>query len=49
MSTVLIVSGAGDYSDPWHPFADTSARLVGILESRYDVTLTTDVAAALAA
>lgn len=48
MSTVLIVSGAGDYSDPWHPFADTSARLVGILESRYDVTLTTDVAAALA-
>ena len=24
MSKVLIVSGAGDYSDPWHPFPDTS-------------------------
>ena len=48
MSKVLIVSGAGDYSDPWHPFPDTSERLVGILGSRYDVTLTTDVATVLA-
>ena len=48
MSKVLIVSGAGDYSDPWHPFAETSERLVDILESRYDVTLTTDVATTLA-
>ena len=48
VSKVLIVSGGGDYSDPWHPFAETSERLVGILESRYDVTLTTDVAATLA-
>ncbi|GAA1972236.1 ThuA domain-containing protein [Microbacterium pumilum] len=48
MSTVLIVSGSGDYSDPWHPFAETSARLVDILGSRYDVTLTTDVVTALA-
>ena len=48
MSNVLIVSGAGDYSDPWHPFAETTARLVGILESRYEVTLASDVAATLA-
>ncbi|WP_457101686.1 ThuA domain-containing protein [Microbacterium sp. P5_E9] len=48
MSKVLIVSGAGEYSDPWHPFPDTSERLVGILGSRYDVTLTADVAAVLA-
>jgi len=48
MSKVLIVSGAGDYSDPWHPFPDTSERLAGILGSRYRVTLTTDVASVLA-
>lgn len=47
MSRVLIVSGAGDYSDPWHPFAETSARLADILESEYHVAVTTDVAATL--
>jgi type 1 glutamine amidotransferase len=31
MTTALILSGAGRYSDPWHPFADTSDRLAGIL------------------
>jgi len=48
MSKVLIVTGTGDYSDPWHPFAETSERIAGILGSRYDVTLTTDVATTLA-
>lgn len=28
---VLIVSGAGRYADPWHPFAETSARLAELL------------------
>ena len=27
----LILSGGGAYRDPWHPFADTSRRLAGIL------------------
>jgi type 1 glutamine amidotransferase len=31
MAKVLIISGAGYYSDPWHPFADTSQRLAGII------------------
>ena len=31
-STAIIVSGAGRYSDPWHPFAQTSAALVGQLD-----------------
>ncbi|GAA1955154.1 ThuA domain-containing protein [Agromyces allii] len=48
MSAVLIVSGGGTYSDPWHPFDETSGRLVDILGARNDVTLTTDVTQALA-
>jgi len=31
MAEVLIVSGAGCYSDPWHPFADTSRCLANII------------------
>ena len=27
----VIVSGAGRYADPWHPFAETSARLAELL------------------
>jgi hypothetical protein len=27
MAEVLIISGAGCYSDPWHQFGDTSQRL----------------------
>ena len=34
MASVLIVSGSGAYADPWHPFADTSARLAALFESR---------------
>jgi uncharacterized protein len=31
MAEVLIVSGAGCYSDPWHPFADTSRCLANLI------------------
>jgi uncharacterized protein len=31
MAEVLIVSGAGYYSDPWHPFAETSQCLAKIV------------------
>jgi type 1 glutamine amidotransferase len=31
MAEVLIISGAGYYSDPWHRFAETSQRLAGII------------------
>jgi uncharacterized protein len=31
MPEVLIISGAGDYSDPWHRFGDTSSRLAEII------------------
>ncbi|AYG02288.1 ThuA domain-containing protein [Gryllotalpicola protaetiae] len=27
----VVVSGSGRYADPWHPFADTSARIAGVL------------------
>ncbi|HEY5979712.1 MAG TPA: ThuA domain-containing protein [Microlunatus sp.] len=30
MTDVLIISGSGDYADPWHPFAETSARLAAL-------------------
>lgn len=33
MASVLIISGAGEYVDPWHPFADTSARLADVISS----------------
>ena len=29
----LILSGGGEYRDPWHPFAATSERLAGLLRS----------------
>jgi hypothetical protein len=31
MSTVLLLSGAGPYADPWHRFAETSDRLAMII------------------
>jgi uncharacterized protein len=31
VAEVLIISGAGDYSDPWHSFAETSLRLAEII------------------
>ena len=33
MKHALILSGAGRYSDPWHPYADTSARLASVVEN----------------
>jgi uncharacterized protein len=33
VAEVLIISGAGDYADPWHPFAATSARLAEVITS----------------
>jgi hypothetical protein len=40
----LILSGGGDFTDPWHPFAETSARLAELLgELEQEVTVS-DVA-----
>ena len=33
MTETLIISGAGDYADSWHPFAETSARLAELIGS----------------
>lgn len=45
----LILSGSGRYADPWHPFAETSAALAGILaEAGFGVETADDVDAALA-
>jgi type 1 glutamine amidotransferase len=45
----LILSGAGRYADPWHPYAETSARLESLVaEAGYDVEVRDDVDAALA-
>jgi uncharacterized protein len=46
---VLLLSGVGRYADPWHPFAETSSALAGLLrESGYDVERPADVDTALA-
>jgi type 1 glutamine amidotransferase len=40
MAEVLIISGSGSYSDPWHSFADTSQRLADIIaEMGHHVTI----------
>ncbi|MGR0220724.1 ThuA domain-containing protein [Agromyces sp. ZXT2-6] len=45
----MILSGAGRYADPWHPYPDTSARLAALVaEAGYDVEVREDVDAALA-
>lgn len=45
----LVLSGAGRYADPWHPFAETSAALAELLrEARFGVETADDVDAALA-
>lgn len=33
MARSLILSGGGEYHDPWHPFAATSERLAGLLRN----------------
>ncbi len=46
MSRVLVFSGGGDYADPWHPFAQTSARVAEILSaSGHDATVVDTLAA----
>ncbi len=32
MARILIFSGAGRYADPWHPFAETSAAIAGVMQ-----------------
>ena len=45
----IILNGAGRYADPWHPYAETSARLASLVaEAGYDVEVRDDVDAALA-
>lgn len=49
-SHALIVSGAGRYADPWHPFAATSAAIAGILRGEgIEVEISEGVDARLAA
>jgi hypothetical protein len=46
---VLLLSGAGRYSDPWHPFRETSKRVAEVLtDAGFDVTTSEDVDAELA-
>jgi type 1 glutamine amidotransferase len=46
----LILSGAGRYADPWHPFAATSSRIADILRGEgIEVEISEDVDARLAA
>ena len=42
MTTALIFSGGGDYTDPWHPYAETSKRIAGVLEAVGCTTLLED-------
>lgn len=42
MTSALIISGGRDYTDPWHPYAETSQRIAGILEAEDCTTLVTD-------
>ena len=48
-SRVLLLSGAGRYSDPWHPFPETSARVADALrDAGLDVSVSDDVDGVLA-
>ncbi|WP_082513660.1 MULTISPECIES: ThuA domain-containing protein [unclassified Leifsonia] len=49
MTTITVLSGSGDYADPWHPFAETSQRLADVLAPLGEVSVRDDVEAALAA
>ncbi|TFV98363.1 ThuA domain-containing protein [Leifsonia flava] len=48
MTTITVLSGHGDYADPWHPFDETSQRLAALLAPLGEVTVRVDVEAALA-
>lgn len=46
---LLLSGGTGRYTDPWHPFAETSGALAGLLgEAGFGVDIADDVDAALA-
>ena len=47
MKYVLIVSGDGEYSDPWHRFAATSERLAETLDPEFEASVIGDVAETL--
>jgi uncharacterized protein len=50
MTTTLLLSGGGDFTDPWHPFEQTSARIAGLLEDcGHGVRISTAVANSLSA
>ncbi len=43
MPKAVILSGAGRYADPWHPFSKTSALLAGLAQaSGWQTVITTD-------
>jgi type 1 glutamine amidotransferase len=48
VSRVLLFSGGGDYSDPWHPFAETSAIVADILRADGHETTVVDTLGCLA-
>lgn len=39
---IRIISGVGRFSDPWHPYADTSERIAGLLTEHGDQVGITD-------
>jgi hypothetical protein len=48
MAEALVLSGAGRYGDPWHPFARTSLRLASLAtEAGYGVSITEEIDQAL--
>lgn len=48
-ANILVVCGSDRYADPWHPFAETSARVADVLrETGHAVTVAEDVDARLA-
>jgi type 1 glutamine amidotransferase len=49
VAEVLIISGAGDYGDPWHRFGETSQRVAQVIAGlRHQVTVSDAVEQALA-
>lgn len=47
MAEVLLFSGGGEYVDPWHPFAETSAAIAAILRERHHEVTVVDTVQAL--
>lgn len=42
MTNTLLLSGGGRYSDPWHPFSETSRALASILKDAGQITQVRD-------